>query len=104
MPEAKTVRLFEILLVLLAIAYAIFSAWAAFSALQLWIGTLWAIPSIITLALFLRGLGIPVVAAFGAVQVWTWPWWLAVPVFLPALPILILLTPLAALRKLNHAS
>lgn len=104
MTESNPLRFFEILFVLLAIAYAIFSAWAAFLALQLWIGTWWAIPAIIALGLFLRGLGIPVVAVLGAVQVWAWPWWITVPVFLPALPILILLAPLAAMRKMNDES
>lgn len=104
MSDSKPIRPFEILLVLLAIAYAIFSAWAAFLALQFWVGTWWAVPAIFVLGIFLRGIGLPVVAVFGAIQVWTWPWWVAVPVFLPALPILILLAPLAALRKMNEAS
>ena len=103
MSDSKPIRPFEIPLVLLAIAYAVFSAWAAFCALQLWLGTWWAIPAIVALGIFLRGIGVPVVAVFGAIQVWTWAWWIAVPVFLPALPILILVAPFAALRKMHDA-
>ena len=99
MSDSKPFRFFEILLVLLSVAYAILSVWAAFLALQQWIGIWWSIPPIFGLGLLLRGIRLPIVAIFGAIQVLAWPWWIAVLVFLPALPILILLTPLVALRR-----
>lgn len=86
-------------MVLLTLGFMIFSAWAALAALEAWFGLGWAILALIGLCLLLRGAGLPIVAIFGATQVWGWPWWLAVPVFVPALLVLIALAPMAILLR-----
>ena len=99
MSSTKTPFAFDLIMVLLTLRFMIFSAWAALAALQTWFGLAWAILGLIGLALIVGGRAVPVVAIFGAIQVWDWPWWVAVPVFVPALLVLIALAPMAVLLR-----
>jgi len=99
MNPSKPFRPADLIMIMIAVGFLIISGWASFAALQNWFGTGWAIPALIGLWFLLRGAGMPVVAIFGATQIWGWSWWLAIPVFLPGIVVLLFVAPMAALSR-----
>jgi hypothetical protein len=86
--------------------FIIFQVYAAFLGFDFYFGSMWATIAIFLSIIFRLPWPISIAAFFGAVNVWQWPWFLAVLFILPSLLLLIpgILVLLLARMKLNFFS